>query len=90
MHTISVANPQYKALSGFLRTDGTIILKQIRGSCVSIVTRLRVGRLEFLSRARGGGGTSLHHHVRTDSGVQSISCPMGAGGYFPRGKAARS
>jgi hypothetical protein len=58
----------------------------IRGSSVSIVTRLQPGRLgvRFLV---GVGIISLLHHVQTGSGAHPTSYPMCTGGYFPRSKA---
>jgi len=43
--------------------------------------------VQFLA---GTGNFSLHHHVQTSSGAYPASDPMGTGGSFPGGKAARS
>jgi hypothetical protein len=56
-----------------------------RGSSVSIVTRLRPGRLGFDSRQ---GFFSLCHRTQVGSGVHPASYSMGTGGSFRRGKAA--
>jgi hypothetical protein len=58
-----------------------------RGSSVSIVSRLRDGRLK---KVRGKEFFSLRHRVQTSSGAYPASSIMGTGASFPRAKAAGS
>jgi hypothetical protein len=44
-------------------------------------------RIRFLE---GAGNFSLHHRVQNGSGAHPASYPMGTGGSFPGGKAARA
>jgi hypothetical protein len=38
----------------------------------------------------GDGNFSLHHRIQTGSGAHPPSYPVGTGGSFPQGKAARA
>jgi hypothetical protein len=40
--------------------------------------------------SEGGGNSSIHHCVQTDSGVHPASYPMGTRDSFPRGLSGRS
>jgi len=57
----------------------------VRDKSISIVTRLRVGRLGFDSRKRPGTELPPHHRVQTDSAAHPASYPMATRDSFPDG-----
>jgi hypothetical protein len=67
--------------------SGPIIIFRLRDRSVGIATGYGMGRC---STPGMGNRISLLHSVYTCSGAHSVSYPMGTGGSFPSGKAARA
>jgi hypothetical protein len=61
------------------------------GSSVGIATGLELDdRMIAVRFSTGAGNFSLGHHVHTCSGAHPASYPLGTGGCYPWGKAARA